>query len=77
VINRGAREGVDVGTVFAISQAGSVIPDQVSEERNAQVRLPDERAGILMVFRTFEKVSFALIMKATAALHVGDIITKP
>jgi hypothetical protein len=77
VINRGAREGVDVGTVFAISQAGSVIPDQVSEERNAQVRLPDERAGVLMVFRTFEKVSFALIMKATAALHVGDIITKP
>ncbi|MGD2074543.1 MAG: LysM peptidoglycan-binding domain-containing protein [Gammaproteobacteria bacterium] len=77
VINRGEREGIDVGTVFAVSQAGAVIPDQVSKERNASVRLPDERAGLLMVFRTFEKVSFGLIMKATSALHVGDKIAKP
>jgi len=77
VINRGKREGVDVGTVFAVSQAGTLIPDQVSDERNATVRLPDERAGVLMVFRTFEKVSFGLIMKATSALHVGDKISKP
>lgn len=77
VINRGEREGVDVGTVFAVSQTGSVIPDQVSSERNASVRLPDERAGLLMVFRTFDKVSFGLIMKATSALHVGDKIGKP
>ena len=77
VINRGTREGVDVGTVFAVSQAGALIPDQVSEERNAKVRLPDERAGLMMVFRTFEKVSFGLVMKATSALHVGDKISKP
>ncbi len=77
VINRGQREGVDVGTVFAVSQAGALIPDQVSDERNATVQLPDERAGVLMVFRTFEKVSFGLIMKATSALHVGDKISKP
>lgn len=77
VINRGKREGVDVGTVFAVSQAGALIPDQVSDERNATVQLPDERAGVLMVFRTFEKVSFGLIMKATSALHVGDKISKP
>jgi hypothetical protein len=77
VINRGEREGIDVGTVFAVSQAGTVIPDQVSKERNASVRLPDERAGLLMVFRTFDKVSFGLVMKATSALHVGDKISKP
>ena len=77
VINRGTREGVDVGTVFAVSQAGALITDQVSTERNAKVRLPDERAGLMMVFRTFEKVSFGLIMKATSALHVGDRIGKP
>jgi hypothetical protein len=76
-INRGTREGIDVGTVFEIYQAGQLIPDQVSKERNAQVQLPDEKAGLLMVFRTFEKVSFALIMKATSALHVGDRIRNP
>jgi len=77
VINRGKREGVDVGTVFAVSQAGAVIPDQVSSDVKDVVKLPDERAGILMVFRTFEKVSFGLIMKATSSLHVGDTISKP
>ena len=77
VLNRGSREGVDVGTVFEIYQAGDRIMDQVSKERNASVKLPDEKAGILMVFRTFDKVSFGLIMKATSALHVGDIVRTP
>ena len=77
VLNRGSREGVDVGTVFEIYQAGDRIMDQVSKERNASIKLPDEKAGILMVFRTFDKVSFGLIMKATSALHVGDIVRTP
>jgi len=77
VLNRGAREGVDAGTVFEIYQTGERIMDQVSKERNASVKLPDEKAGLLMVFRTFEKVSFGLIMKATSALHVGDIVRTP
>ena len=77
VLNRGTREGVDVGTVFEIYQTGERIIDQVSTERNASVKLPDEKAGILMVFRTFDKVSFGLIMKATSALHVGDIVRTP
>jgi len=77
VINRGTRENVDVGTVFAIEQRGAMIPDQVSEDSKDLVQLPDERAGLLMVFRTFDKVSFALVMKATSSLHVGDIIRTP
>lgn len=77
VVNRGVREGIDVGTVFAIHQAGALIADQVSDERNAKVQLPDERAGLLMVFRVFDKVSFGLIMKATSSLHVGDKIATP
>ncbi|GMQ88592.1 MAG: LysM peptidoglycan-binding domain-containing protein [Gammaproteobacteria bacterium] len=76
-LNRGTREGVDVGTVFEIYQTGDVIRDQISKERNATIKLPDEKAGILMVFRTFDKVSFGLIMKATSALHVGDTIRTP
>ena len=77
VLNRGTREGVDVGTVLAVHQTGELIADQVSEEKNAVVRLPDERAGLLMVFRTFDKVSFGLVMKATSALHVGDKVRSP
>ena len=77
VLNRGTREGIDVGTVFEIYQTGELVADQVSKERNAAVKLPDEKAGVLMVFRTFEKVSFGLIMKATSALHVGDRVRTP
>jgi hypothetical protein len=77
VLNRGTREGVDVGTVFEIYQTGELVADQVSKERNAAIKLPDEKAGVLMVFRTFEKVSFGLIMKATSALHVGDRVRTP
>jgi len=79
VLNRGTREGVDVGTVFEIYQTGELIVDQIKNktERNANIKLPDEKAGILMVFRTFDKVSFGLIMKATSALHVGDTVRTP
>ena len=77
VINRGSREGVDIGSVFEIYQAGELIVDQVSKERNASVKLPDEKAGLMMVFRTFDKVSFGLIMKASRALHVGDHVRNP
>ncbi len=78
-LNRGAREGVDVGTVFAIHQRGDLIVDQVRarDARNEMVQLPDEEAGLLMVFRTFDKVSFGLVLKATSALHVGDHIRTP
>jgi hypothetical protein len=82
VINRGKREGIDAGTVFDIYQSGQLIPDQVagrdrSGKRNQLVQLPDEKAGQLMVFRSFDKVSFGLIMKASSALHVGDRVSTP
>jgi hypothetical protein len=77
VLNRGTREGVDVGTVFKIYEAGDTIPDQVTEKRGDVVKLPDEEAGVLMVFRTFRKVSFGLIMEASSALHVGDHVRTP
>ncbi len=78
-LNRGAREGVDVGMVFAIDQRGDLIVDQVRarDAHQEMVRLPDEEAGLLMVFRSFEKVSFGLVLKATSALHVGDHIRTP
>ncbi len=42
-----------------------------------EVKLPDEEAGTLMVFRTFDKVSLALVLDASRAIHVGDVVRKP
>lgn len=76
-INRGTREGMEIGHVLKIYQAGKVIRDEISGKRNDRVKLPDEEAGILMVFSTFEKVSLGLVMEATRAAHINDIVRTP
>ncbi len=77
VIDRGARNGLQVGDVLAVYQRGELIKDTVSGKRNDTVQLPDERAGELLVFRTFDKVSYGLIMRATRAMHVLDVVRNP
>ncbi len=77
VIDSGSREKIDVGTVLAVYTRGKTVSDDVSPERGDTVKLPDERAGTLMVFRVFEKVSFALVMDATAPLHLYDAVRNP
>jgi hypothetical protein len=76
-INRGTREGMETGHVLKIYQAGKVINDTISGKRNDKVKLPDEEAGILMVFNVFEKVSFGLVMEAHRAIHINDIVRTP
>jgi hypothetical protein len=76
-INRGTREGMETGHVLKIFQAGKVIRDEISGKRNDKVKLPDEEAGILMIFSTFEKVSLGLVMEATRAIHINDIVRTP
>ena len=76
-INLGTREGMDPGTIFRVYQDGAVVKDTVSGKRNDMVKLPDEDAGLIMVFRSFEKVSFGLVMKATRAIHINDYVRTP
>ena len=86
-ISVGARDGVDNGTVFSSWQVGNSVVDRVengpwdrSEDtfgKNSKVRLPDEFAGHLMVFRTFDKVSYALVMDAIRGVLVGQELTHP
>ncbi len=77
VLNRGTHDGLEVGHVLRISQAGSTIPDTVSAKRGDQVTLPNEPAGILMVFRCFDRVSYALVMSATRGIHLLDKVDNP
>jgi LysM repeat protein len=77
VINRGAADGMEAGHVLEIYRAGALIPDTVSKKHFDKVQLPDEKAGLLMVFRTFDRVSFALVMKAVRSIHVGDKVATP
>lgn len=75
VLNRGEREGLEVGHALSVYQAGDVVRDIVSIDPKDSVTLPDEYAGIALVFKTFEKVSYAIVMKANRAIHVGDKVS--
>jgi len=77
VVDRGQVDGLETGTVLAIDQKGELVRDTVTENSADTVQLPDERAGTLMIFRTFSRVSFGLVMDATKALHVKDRVRNP
>lgn len=83
VINRGERENMEVGHVLSIYTEGQEIVDAVATERSFlpfiddSVELPDEYEGQLMIFRTFEKVSLALVLKAEKTIHILDKVTAP
>jgi hypothetical protein len=73
-ISKGVRDDMEPGHVLAIYQAGGLVRDPYTRE---EVRLPRERAGTLMVFRVFDRVSYALVMDATRAIHLHDVVTNP
>jgi hypothetical protein len=77
VLDKGTRDGILTGHELAIYRNGKSISDPYSPIKNDVVKLPDEIAGTLMVFRPFERVSYALVMKATLAIHILDKVKSP
>lgn len=75
VVNLGDREGVRVGDVMAIEHRGGRIRDRFSGKPHDYVDIPNTRIGVLMVFRTFDKVSYGLIMESTRPIHLHDSVT--
>ena len=85
-ISGGSAQGIDNGTVFSIWRRGNSVTDRVKSglDRDedvtlfeSKVRLPDEFAGHAMVFRTFDKVSYALVMSAVKPARVGYELKHP
>lgn len=75
-INRGQRDGMEVGTVLRVISAGARIVDKTGERPEA-IQLPDERNGYAMVFKVFDRVSYALITTARRGVQVGDRLQAP
>jgi LysM repeat protein len=75
-INRGQRDGAQRGQVMALWRAGSTRTDRDDPQR-ATLRLPDERNGLIFVFRVFERVSYALILNVAEPVRAGDRISQP
>lgn len=85
-INRGTRNGVEAGTVLAVDQVGAIASDWGSASYDSwgrsdtfskKVQLPAERAGTLIVFKTYDDMSFALVIGASDTMRVGDLVRNP
>ena len=75
-LNRGLRNGIERGHVLALWRAGAPATDRTGP-RAEPIQLPDERGGLLFVFRVFDRVSYALILSAVEPVRAGDRITQP
>ena len=75
ILNRGARDGLETGQVLGVFRnLGKVAPGLVGGE---SLPMPLQEYGLLMVYRVFNKVSFALVMNATEPVNVRDIVANP
>ena len=78
----GSSSGVDNGTTYSIWHPGEVVSDVVAHsnvmaQNSDKLTMPDRYVGHLMVFRTFEKVSYALVMDGLRPAQVGDFLKHP
>lgn len=81
-INRGTQQGLEVGHVLAIDQKGAVVPDGSCKtfgrtSCGTTVQLPDERAGTLLIFKTYGAMSYALVVETTVPVRVADQVRTP
>lgn len=85
VINRGANEGLEVGHLLATYQRGGLARDRFldrtsvkrGDEMKLEIMLPDERSGIMMLFKVFDNVSYGLVLKSTRTIKKMDRVEKP
>jgi len=75
-INKGHGDGLESGAVLALLSTGPQLIDKTDGKRETII-LPDERNGLGMVFRTFERVSYVLVMEVSQPVQVGDKLVNP
>jgi len=73
-INLGNRENVEPGMVFRIRSQHKHKVDPVTKE---DYEIPEENVGLLMVFRTFEKISYAIVTNSSRAIQAFDVVVSP
>jgi len=87
VLTKGAQDGIESGEVFSIYQPGERIDDEIAypkggvrgffNPRDKMVALPDEFIGHVMVFRTFDRVSYGLVMSSVRPVYLGAHLREP
>jgi hypothetical protein len=76
-INLGSRDGLVSGNILRIRRTGDVVRDKREKDPSFLVKLPDEQIGMAMIIRSFEKMSYALIMEADFPITLRDYVESP
>lgn len=83
IVNRGARDGLAPGDVLEVFQTGETIRDRFAggfmniSAGGEKVKLPDEQAGTLLIFKVHDRIGYGLVMEATNVIHVLDTVKNP
>jgi hypothetical protein len=75
-LNLGSQNGLEIGHVLAL-QRNRVVVQRDENGNKENVRVPNERYGLVFVFRTFERISYALVMQSDGSVKINDFIRKP
>jgi len=75
-LNRGTQDGVEVGHVLALER-NRIVTQRDEEDRKVNVQIPPERTGLLFVFRTFARISYALVVQSEGVVEVNDFVRTP
>jgi hypothetical protein len=75
-LNQGTRNGIEIGHVLALARNRVVIQRNENDEKEI-VKVPDERFGLIFVFRTFDRLSYALVMQSEGPLKINDFVRTP
>lgn len=76
-ISRGKNDGVEMGHVLALYRSGVAVANRFDDDKLQTHVLPDERYGVLFVFRVFDRVAYALVTDASRPVVPGDRVTTP
>ena len=73
VIDLGLKDNIEKGHVFVVYQRGTTI----REGGGKTTKLPDERSGLMMIFRVLDNVSYGLVMDSVVPMKINDIVKAP
>ncbi|MCW7539319.1 LysM peptidoglycan-binding domain-containing protein [Aquabacterium sp. A7-Y] len=76
-LNKGGKDGLERGHVLALWRYGRKAVDATTDGKKVDIKLPDERHGLLFVFRVFDRMSYALVLNVQDPVQVGDRFTQP
>ena len=77
IINRGARDGLEPGHVLEVWEVGEEVRDMTPNRASRKFQAPDERNGLAMIFKAYDRMSYGLMWRSDREVHVGDAVRSP